>query len=423
MSTALRCLVGVLSAVLVLAGLAWPSAGKTAPVPVSILMPAPFADASKDLVNRFNREHRGKIELMINRGPLETESISDLAISSLLLGDAPFDALMMDVTWLPKYVEAGWLEPLDRWFDSSDSDQLVQGARLGNSFGDHLYRWPLVADVGVLYWRTDLMDCPPSTPDQLRSVALNLVRSRRVANGFVWQGRQYEGLSCDFVEVLHGFGGAWMAADEARTTLNTSAAEQAAAWLDSLIRDGASPQAVTNYAETESLQAFKAGDAAMMRNWPYAWAELQKSDSAVRGKVGITLMPAVPGEEPGATLGSWGISLLRESPHPEETVEAIRFLTSEASQRQRFLRNGYTPTAEALFTDPELLAVSSALPDVRRALGHAVPRPPTAIYAQLSDVLQRQLNGLLTSGGSATDAMEEAQIRSETLIRSAGGAS
>ena len=165
MSTALRCLVGVLSAVLVLAGLAWPSAGKTAPVPVSILMPAPFADASKDLVNRFNREHRGKIELMINRGPLETESISDLAISSLLLGDAPFDALMMDVTWLPKYVEAGWLEPLDRWFDSSDSDQLVQGARLGNSFGDHLYRWPLVADVGVLYWRTDLMDSPPSTPD------------------------------------------------------------------------------------------------------------------------------------------------------------------------------------------------------------------------------------------------------------------
>ena len=104
-------------------------------------------------------------------------------------------------------------------------------------------------------------------------------------------------------------------------------------------------------------------------------------------------------------------------------MEAIRFLTSEASQRQRFLGYGYTPTAEALFTDPELLAVSSALPDVRRALNHAVPRPPTPIYAQLSDVLQRQLNGLFTSGGSATETMEAAQIRSETLIRSAGGTS
>ena len=421
MRNALRCLVAVLTTVFVLAGFAWSSGNSLTPVPVSILMPAPFADASKELVNRFNREHQGKIELTINRGPLETESISDLAISSLLLGDAPFDALMMDVTWLPKYVAAGWLEPLDRWFDSSDSEQLVQGARLGNRFEDHLYRWPLVADVGVLYWRTDLMDAPPSTPDQLRSVALNLVQSSRVANGFVWQGRQYEGLSCDFVEVLHGFGGAWMSEDQASTTLDTPAAKKAAAWLDSLIRDGASPRAVTNYAETESLQAFKAGDAAMMRNWPYAWAELQKPDSAVRGKVGITLMPAEQGEKPAATLGSWGISLLRESPHPEETVEAIRFLTSEASQRQRFLGYGYTPTAEALFTDPELLAVSSALPDVRRALNHAVPRPPTPIYAQLSDVLQRQLNSLFTSGGSATETMEDAQIRSETLIRSAGG--
>ena len=69
-----------------------------------------FTDASADLVKAFNREHRGRIHLKLIRGPLNTESISDLAISSLLLGDAPFDALLMDVTWLPKYAAAGWLD-------------------------------------------------------------------------------------------------------------------------------------------------------------------------------------------------------------------------------------------------------------------------------------------------------------------------
>ena len=54
---------------------------------VSILMPAPFADATAELVRSFNKEHKGRIHLDIVRGPLETESISDLAISSLLLGD------------------------------------------------------------------------------------------------------------------------------------------------------------------------------------------------------------------------------------------------------------------------------------------------------------------------------------------------
>ena len=387
---------------------------------VSILMPSSFTDASADLVKAFNREHRGRIHLKLIRGPLNTESISDLAISSLLLGDAPFDALLMDVTWLPKYAAAGWLEPLDPWFDQDDQEQLIQGARLGNDYDGHLYRWPLVADVGLLYWRTDLMDQPPTTPDQLVAVAGKLVESNSVASGFVWQGRQYEGLSCDFLEVLQGFGGHWMDTATNSMELDTPAATAAAGWLNDLISDGVSPYAVTNYAEAESLQAFKAGDAALMRNWPYAWAELQKDDSTVKDKVGISLMVAQPGERPGATLGSWGLSLMRQSPHKQAAVEAIRYLTSERSQRSRFLNNGYTPTQADLFSDPELVKASPVLPELQVALNHAVVRPPTPLYAQLSDVLQRELNGLFTEQGSPQNAMTVTQQRSQTLLRAAG---
>ena len=94
----------------------------------------------------------------------------------------------MDVTWLPKYAAAGWLEALDPWFGEDDQEQLVQGARLGNDYDGHLYRWPLVADVGLLYWRTDLMEQPPATPDALVEVAGHLVESQAVANGFCLAG-------------------------------------------------------------------------------------------------------------------------------------------------------------------------------------------------------------------------------------------
>ena len=159
---------------------------------VTILMPAPYADATAALVDRFNDDHRGRIHLSISRGPLETESISDLAISSLLLGSPPFDALLVDVTWLPKYVAAGWLEPWDPGFDQADEDDLVEGARLGNRVDGALYRWPLGADVGLLYWRTDLMPSPPRTPDELTAVVSKLQQEGRASQGFVWQGRQYE---------------------------------------------------------------------------------------------------------------------------------------------------------------------------------------------------------------------------------------
>ena len=64
-------------------GLAWSSQRQIQRV--NILMPAPFADATAELVQNFNREHRGRIALRVTRGPRDTEAISDLAISSLLL--------------------------------------------------------------------------------------------------------------------------------------------------------------------------------------------------------------------------------------------------------------------------------------------------------------------------------------------------
>ena len=188
-----------------------------------------------------------------------------------------------------------------------------------------------------------------------------------------------------------------------------------------LISNGLSPKAVTNYAETEALQAFKAGDAALMRNWPYAWAELQSEDSAVKGRVGVTTMVSLPGEEPAATLGSWGLSMLKASPHQAATAEAIRALTSEEAQRQRFLDQGYTPTSAALFRDPELIERSEVLPTLEKALGVAVPRPVTPIYAQMSDLLQRQLSGILTGGDDPDAAMDQLQAATITLLKSTGG--
>ena len=418
MSVLRRLLLGLIGLALV-GSIGWSSVHR--PEQVTILMPAPFADATAEQVKRFNADHRGRIHLNVTRGPRDTESISDLAISSLLLGAPPFDALLVDVTWLPKYVAADWLQPLDPWFDNNDIASLVPGARLGNSVEGELYRWPFGADVGLLYWRKDLMPEPPQTPQELIQLARRLTDAGEVNEGFVWQGRQYEGLSCDFVEFLSAFGGSWLDPATGAPQLDSAAARATARWMQELIRSGASPLAVSNYAEPETLQAFKAGDAALMRNWPYAWAELQSDSSAVRGNVGVTTMVAEPDGNPAATLGSWGFSLLRSSAHQQATAEAIRQLTSLEAQRERFLAQGYTPTASSLFQDSELLKTSPVLPQLEEALSIAVPRPITPLYAQMSDLLQRQLNGVLTGDREPDEAMERLQGATITLLRSAGG--
>ena len=386
---------------------------------VTFLMAAPFADATRDLVKQFNQEHRGEINLQVVRGPLETEAMSDLAISSLLLGKAPFDGLLMDVTWLPKYAAAGWMEPLEDFFNEKDVHALAIGAREGNSYDGHLYRWPLTADMGLLYYRTDLMEQPPETPEELVLVSQSLQKDRKVDWGYVWQGRQYEGLSCVYLEMIDGFGGDWLQPNNNHIGLDLDPGVQAAAWLQELIDQGVSPNAVTNYAEPEALQSFKVGDAAFMRNWPYAWTELQKSDSAVKGNVGITTMVARPGHST-ATLGSWGLTVLKGSAHVNASIEAIRFLTNESSQKQLFLKHGYTPTQQSVFDDPQLLQDKPILAEFGQALKVVKARPETPLYAQISDVLTRQLSSILTRETTPKDGMNVATSHTNQILISAG---
>jgi len=393
---------------------------KPAPEPVSILMPAPFADATAELVETFNREHPG-IALSVTRGPLETEAVSDLAISSLLLGNSPYDVLLMDVTWTPKYAKAGWLEPLEAWLGADALEDLAPGAELGNAFDGHLWRFPLVADMGLLFWRTDLMEAPPRTPAELEAISRSLQQEGRVRWGYVWEGRQYEGLSCTYLEVLRGFGGRWLR--DGSPDLNSKAAIAASQWLRHLVDVGITPPAVANMAEPEALQTFETGDAAFMRNWPYAWAELNKNGSLLAGKVGITTMVSEPQEPHVATQGSWGLAVLSTSKHKQAAVEALQFLTSTAAQKQLNLNWGYTPTRLSVFEDPELIRANPVLPELQAALAAAVLRPVTPIYAQLSDLLYREVNTVITGEVAAAPAMETLQRNSIQLERSTGGIS
>ena len=114
-------------------------------------MPAPFADATAELVSAFNRSHP-RIALSVTRGPLETEAVSDLAISSLLLGDTPYDLLLMDVTWTPKYAAAGWLEPLEPLLGDDALAGMAPGAQLKMSWT--IWPWTSVRRRSSPLWRT-----------------------------------------------------------------------------------------------------------------------------------------------------------------------------------------------------------------------------------------------------------------------------
>ncbi|MEB3257834.1 MAG: extracellular solute-binding protein [Cyanobacteriota bacterium] len=386
---------------------------------VRILMPAPLADATAPAVRKFNLRHRD-VQIAVTRGPLDTETLSDLATSSLLLGDSPFDLLLMDVSWTARYVAAGWLQPLETLLGDDALAGMVPSARLGNAFGGHLWRMPLSGDTALLYWRTDLMPRPPRDTQELAAMARALQDQGKVRWGYVWQGRQYEGLSCVLLEVLHGFGGRWWDSQTGRTDLMSAEAHEAFHWLTNLVRQGISPPGVANFAENDALQLFLTGEVAFMRNWPYAWQLIAQENGPVTGKVGVTPLVGAPGHQGGGTLGTWGLSLLAGSPRPMGAARVIRWLTGTDVQRDLVRSQGYAPTWRSLYEDGSLQESHPLMEVQSQALLHPLVRPLTPLYAQISDVLQRQGNALLTSTLSPEVALARAQRQSELILRAAG---
>ncbi len=395
-----------------------------APLTVRVLMPASFADATAEPVRRFNATHRD-LKVDVVRGPLDGDTLSDLAVSGLLLGDSPYDLMLIDQTWTARYAAAGWLSPLEPLLGDDALDGMVAGARLATRFDGHLWRFPLQGDTGLLYWRTDLMDRPPRDTDELESISRRLQRQGRVRWGYLWQGRQYEGLSCVVSEVLQAFGARWWeplrGVVGGRPSLEGPEAVAAVAWLQHLIATGISPPAVVGFAENEALQLFAAGEAAFLRNWPYAYALLEEGGGPVAGHVGVTTLVGAPGHRGAGTLGSWGLALLHSSPHPREAAAVLRWLGGEEVQRHLARRYGYAPTWSSLYDDEALQRDLPLLAVQRRALEGAVVRPITPLYAQLSDVLQRQVNGLLSGGGSPAATIAASQGQSEVVLRAAAG--
>ncbi|NUN48220.1 MAG: ABC transporter substrate-binding protein [Candidatus Brocadiae bacterium] len=337
-------------------------------------------------------------------GPASTDSREEMYIGAFMAGDSPYDVVLMDVIWVPKFAAQGWLLPLDDRFPSQARDAFLPGDVRAGIWDGRCYRVPLRSDAGMLYYRSDLVPDPPATFEALAARARGLKTADR--GGFVFQGRQYEGLVCAFLEVLWGHGGDVLD-DSGAVVLDSPEGIRALTWLAGLVGDGA-PEGVTTYQEEEARAAFQEGRAVFMRNWPYAWAKLQEDGSPVKGKVGIVPMVHAEGRESAATLGGWGFGISRTAKFPDAAWAFIEFATAPEQQKLLNARNGAIPTRRALFEDPEILARHPHYPELFRVLLAARPRPVHPQYSRISQSLQRHLSAALVKSETPEEAIRKA---------------
>jgi multiple sugar transport system substrate-binding protein len=368
---------------------------------------------------RFAAQHPDlPVELRVT--PDAADQRHQLYVQWLNARTAEPDVLQLDIIWTAEFAAAGWIRPIA--ISTADQADFFGAAFEANRWRGAWYALPWFVDVGLLYRRTDLIGDAPTSVADLQTGARRAVSDGAVANGFVWQGARYEGLVTVFLEHLTAFGGAIL--DETgQVVVDAPQAVAALTFMrDAIHADRIVPQSALTWQEEQTRFAFQNGQAAYMRNWPYAWALLQdESSSAVAGRVGVSRFPAADGGRPAAALGGAQLAINRQTGEPAEAEALVRFLTAPEQMLERARVAAQLPARRSLYTT-DRLGTALALPvdDVREVLEAAVARPVTPVYSELSELLQVRLHRALTNQQTPEAALRAAAADIRLLLERSG---
>lgn len=382
------------------------------------------AEVLKIQVRRFEKENPG-ITVDLRKTPDASDLRHQLYVQWLNAGASQPDVLQLDVVWTAEFAAAGWIMPLDRF--QPNIDDFFPGTIAANRWNKRLYALPWFVDVGMLYYRTDLVS-PPQTFADLSGSAEEATARSGLPYGFVWQGARYEGLVCVFLEHLGGFGGRILD-EQGRVVVDSEEAVQALTFMrDCVAKTQIVPEAALTWKEEETRYAFQKGETVFLRNWPYAYHSMSdKKDSKVAGKFAVTAMPIhAPGAplaagKHTAALGGSQLAINANSANAEASYKLIAFLTRPEQMLERALMTGQYPPRRKLYDDPKLAAGLAVPPkDARRIIEGATPRPVTPVYAELSEILQIWLHRTLTGQEEPRRALENAAAEMRRLLKKVG---
>ena len=385
------------------------------------------------VINKFEAKNPN-ITVDLLRQPMDTGTRMQTLVTPLSGKESTPDVFLMDVAWVGQFAASGWLAPLNNFASKDNYDLSVffkKTLNLADTYKGNLIALPVYIDAGLLYYRKDLLTkygytAPPATWDDLVKMAQKVQAGERKNNpkfwGFVWQGKQYEGLVCDFLEYIVSNGGNILDKD-GNPVLNSPNNIKALTFMRNLIwkYEVSPPNTYTEMTEEPVRTTFQSGNALFERNWPYAWGLHNANDSPVKGKVGIAPLPYFSGGESAATLGGWHIGMNAYSKRKEAAWKFIKFVESFDTEKGFAMNLGWNPGRQDVYDDPDVIAKAPYLKDLRKVFVGAVPRPSVPYYTKLSDVIQRYVNAAIANKMDPKEALDKAQAEVKDLIKQYGG--
>ena len=321
------------------------------------------------------------------------------------LDHVPYDLVSTHTKYAPS--QQRFLAPLEG-FDTGDFfPSLLRMAEIGGA----LYGIPRNIDLRLLHYRTDLIETPPANWDELVEVAGRTTRAPQLY-GFVFTGME-SGLFGTFFELAES-AGARIFPPSLLAEVDNEGGRWALGVLRELYASGAVPEAVAGWHYDEVHQFFRAGNAAMVCDWPGYYGSYRERSSAVRGRFRVARMPAGPTGRICCYAGSHTFALTRSGAEKESARELLRFLTAPEQQTLE-ARHGSVPVRRQVMAEQQQAAQgdeADRMALLANAIEHDLIIPPKLpYYPEIEDILWRNVRSAMTGETAIADALVEIERR------------
>jgi len=362
----------------------------------------------KDLTDTFNKtvgQQKG-IHVAWNNGPSGGDELLTKYTTALRARSSSMDILSIDIIYPAQFGASEWTTPItDSQWPASERAKYLPGPVQGCTYKGKIWAAPYRTDLGILYYRKDLLPTPAATYDDLDKTSKSVSPSK-IKYGYVWQGSQYEGLVCDFIEVVHGYGGEVIDQNNnvvVNSPQNLQALTQMVSWVGTI-----SPSAVTTYTEEPARLAWQNGDSAYMRNWPYAYVTSNDpKQSKVANKFDIAPLPHGGSESAGhSAIGGWNLAINAFSKNPDAAWEFVHYMLQSDAQKQGAIGASWTTTLQSVYDDATVQSKQPLFTKLKPILQNAKPRPVSAKYSDVSNAIRLHVYQALKKQASPADALK-----------------
>ncbi|MEU0530174.1 ABC transporter substrate-binding protein [Amycolatopsis tolypomycina] len=363
-------------------------------------------DHLQTVVDRCTAQAAGRYRIVYNKLPRGADGQREQMARRLAARDDSMDVLGLDVTWVPEFAEAGWVEPWTGAAEAQATQGVLPGPLTTARWNGRLYGATKNTNVQLLWYDDRTTATPPKSFDEMMRTAEQLKAAGKPYQ-VLFTGAQYEGLVV-FYNTLVASAGGHILSDDGKSVVMDDGAVRALQLLKTLTTAGITDPSLTNSKEDDVRQAFQRGSGAFELNWPYVFASYAQEKPQDLAHFKWARYPSVePGRPSRVTIGGFNLAISTYSRHKPEAFEAALCLRNAANQKYQALVDGIPPSIASVYDDTKPLdpakpadagtnpTMADQYPmkaDIRAALADAAVRPLTPAYQNLSTVISNVLS-------------------------------